>query len=810
MEKYNHQKIEKKWQEKWKEEKQYEAREDSPKEKYYTLMEFPYPSGDGLHVGHVRGFTAMDIVSRKKRSEGFNVLYPIGWDAFGLPAENYAIKTGINPQIITKENIATYKKQMESLGMSFDWNREISTIEPDYYKWTQWIFLQFFKKGLAYKKKMPINWCVDCKIGLANEEVVGGVCERCGGEIEKKEKEQWMLAITKYADRLINDLKKVDYPERVKTQQINWIGRSEGATISFKLQASLEGQASVGVEEVKAFTTRPDTLFGATYLVLAPEHETISNLKSQISNLEEVEGYIKEAKAKTDIERTTEGKEKTGVEIKGIKAINPGNKEEIPIFVADYVLAHYGTGAIMAVPAHDARDFEFAEKFGLEIREVIKGGNIKKQAYLGEGEIVNSLQFNGLESEEAREKITKAVKGEKTITYKLRDWIFSRQRYWGEPIPIILCPKCGPVAVRDKDLPVELPEVEKFKPIDDGISPLEQAKDWLKVKCSECGEEARRETDVMPNWAGSSWYFLRYTDPKNDEVFASKESIKKWMPVNWYNGGMEHTTLHLLYSRFWYKFLFDEKLVPSDEPYMKRTSHGFILAEDGNKMSKSKGNVINPNEIVEKFGTDTLRIYEMFIGPFEQNVAWSANGLMGPRRFLEKIWRGFEKVVDKGDKTKTGAENLVHQTIKKVGEDIEEMKFNTAISQLMILWNEIEKKEKIEREVYKTFLRLLAPFAPHITEELWEKLGENESIHLTPWLGYDKNKVTEKKFTIVVQVDGKTRSSFETEKTEAETLKEQALSLESIEKRLKDKEIINVVYVPKKLINIVTRQSKGR
>jgi len=800
VEKYDHKKIELKWQEKWGNSDIYRAKDDISLPKFYSLVEFPYPSGEGLHVGHVKSYTAMDIISRKKRREGFNVLYPIGYDAFGLPAENYAVKTGIHPRITTDKNISNYRKQLKSIGLSFDWARELSTADPSYYKWTQWLFLKFFEHGLAYKKKMPINWCVDCKIGLANEEVVGGVCERCGGEVEKREKEQWMLAITKYADRLIDDLEKVDYLDRIKAQQINWIGRSKGAELSFKLQAS-----SNEVGEVSVFTTRPDTLFGATYLVLAPEHEAISNLKSQISNFDEVEDYIKKATSKTDIERTAEGKEKTGVKLEGVSAINPGSGEEIPIFVADYVLVHYGTGAIMAVPAHDERDFEFAKKFDLEIRKVIEGGK-DGEVNVAEGKLINSGKFDGLSSEEAKEKITTAVGGEEKITYKLRDWVFSRQRYWGEPIPIINCSKCGLVPVPEKDLPLELPELEDYKPSESGEAPLAKAKDWVKTECPKCGGVAERETDTMPNWAGSSWYFLRYVDPKNNEEFASREKLDYWMPVDWYNGGMEHTTLHLLYSRFWHKFFYDIGLVSMDEPYQKRTAQGLVLAEDGDKMSKSKGNVVNPNDIVERFGADTLRMYEMFMGPFDQNVAWSEDGLMGPRRFLEKVWRLSKKVDEISIEKKIETE--MHNTIKKVGEDIEEMKFNTAISQMMIFSNKLDEEEKIAKEVFEVFLDLLAPFAPHITEELWSQLGNNDSIHLTPWPQYDKNKTVSDAHLIVVQVDGKVRAKFETTEKEEEIIKDVALKMDEIRKYLDKAEVSRVIYVPNKLVNIVLRHSK--
>ncbi|MDZ4205828.1 MAG: class I tRNA ligase family protein, partial [Patescibacteria group bacterium] len=694
---YDPKEIEGKWQKKWEKSGLYRAEDDSKKPKYYALVEFPYPSGDGLHIGHVRSYTAMDIIARKRRMEGLNILYPIGWDAFGLPTENYAIKTGRQPAEITKENSDTFRQQLKSLGISFDWSREINTTDPKYYKWTQWIFLKFLEKGLAYKAKMAINWCPKCKIGLANEEVVDGNCERCGTPVEQKKKEQWMLAITKYADRLYDDLDTVDYPERVKIQQRNWIGRSEGAEISFEIKNN--------DEKIKVFTTRPDTIFGATYMVLAPEHPFVTNNLQLTINKDEIVQYIEQTKAKTDIDRSAEGKEKTGVELKGVKAINPATTQEIPVYIADYVLPHYGTGAIMAVPADDERDKEFAEKFNLPI--------IKDYTPAG--------------FEDFGKRITR---------YKLRDWVFSRQRYWGEPIPVIHCDKCGMVPVPEKDLPVELPEVEKYEPGPDGESPLANITGWVNTKCPQCGGKAKRETDVMPNWAGSSWYFLRYCDPFNDTEFASMEKLKYWMGdvlrrgtpqddaggVDWYNGGMEHTVLHLLYSRFWNKFLYDLKLVPTSEPYKKRTSHGLILAAGGEKMSKSKGNVINPDTIVEQFGADTLRLYEMFMGPFEQVIAWNEESLIGPRRFLEKVWRLKEKVSDSDLEDSA----LIHQTIKKVSDDIESMGFNTAVSAMMIYTNALDKQEQVTQKEFEVLLILLAPFAPHITEELWRALGHKD------------------------------------------------------------------------------------
>lgn len=764
MEKYNHKKIEKKWQEKWEKDEPYKAEDFSKREKSYILVEFPYPSGDGLHTGHARSYTALDIIARKRRAEGKNVLYPIGWDAFGLPTENHALKTGVHPKETTKKNTDTFRRQLKMLGISFDWSREINTTDPEYYKWTQWIFLQMFKKGLAYKDKMPINWCLSCKIGLANEEVVDGHCERCGGETEKQDKEQWMLTITKYADRLDKDLDDVDYLEAIKIQQRNWIGKSEGAEIDFNIKES--------DKTIKVFTTRPDTIFGATYMVLAPEHNLVEELKSQIENFDEVEKYIKEAGKKTEIERTAEGKEKTGVELKGITVINPANNEETPVFIADYVMIEYGTGAIMAVPAYDERDREFAEKFDLPIVEA---------------DLVD------------KDEVIKKVNGEKVVKYKLRDWVFSRQRYWGEPIPIIHCGECGPVPVPEDELPVELPEVDDYKPTDSGESPLTKAEDWVNVKCPSCSGEAKRETDVMPNWAGSSWYYLRYADPDNSEAFADKKNLKYWTPVDWYNGGMEHTTLHLLYSRFWHKFLYDIKVVPTHEPYQKRTSHGLILAEGGEKMSKSKGNVVNPDEVVETFGADSLRLYEMFMGPFDQAIAWSTDNMVGVRRFIEKVWRLNEKV-------KNIESNIVlDSAIKKVGSDVESMKFNTAISTLMILVGRMEKKEEVSKADYEILLVLLAPFAPHVAEELWEKLGKDGSILNEKWPEYDESKTVEDTAKIAIQVDGKVRASIEVSVDEdEEKVKEKALEEENVKKWIEGKEVQKVIYINGKIVSIVT------
>jgi len=770
MDQYNFKKIESKWQKFWEKNKLFQADDGSQKPKYYCLVEFPYPSGEGLHIGHTRSYTAMDIISRKRRMEDYNVLFPIGWDAFGLPTENYALKTGIHPKVATKKNTDNFRRQLKSLGFSFDWNREINTTDPNYYKWTQWIFLQFFKKGLAYKKKMPINWCLSCKIGLANEEVVDGKCERCGGPTEKREKEQWMLAITKYADRLLKDLDKVDYLEKIKIQQQNWIGKSEGALIDFKIQDSSF--------KIQIFTTRPDTIFGATYLVLAPEHsfaqEQIRNPKSEIRNKSEIQNYLNKVKQKSELQRTDLTKEKTGVELKGIKAINPATKKEIPIFVADYVLSGYGTGAIMAVPAHDERDEEFAKKF--------------------------ELPFSNAPLVDADE-IIKKLGAKKTIQYHLRDWIFSRQHYWGEPIPIIHCGKCGDVPVPEKDLPVKLPDVKNYQPTDTGESPLANIKNWVNIKCPVCKGPAKRETDTMPNWAGSSWYYLAYI-MRGDLKFKIKnlKLFKYWMPVDWYNGGMEHTNLHLLYSRFWNKFLYDIGVAPTSEPYKKRTSQGMILGEDGEKMSKSRNNVINPDEIVKNYGADAYRIYQMFIGPFDQTIPWDSHGIEGAKRFLGKVWKLKTKVKPLSNKGLTFVETLIHKTIKKVTEDIEGMKFNTAISSLMILINEFEKQKKLPVTHYVLLITLLFPFAPHIASELAEKLG----IKIDKWPKYDPKKIKQETFELVVQINGKVRDRFEVKigipQKEAETL---TLKRENVKKYLSNKKVKKVIFLPNRLINYV-------
>jgi len=817
---FNHQKIEKKWQKIWEKKKIYNAKDFSKKPKFYGLIEFPYPSGKGMHMGHLRSNTAMDIICRKRRMEGYNVLYPMGWDAFGLPTENYAVKAGIHPKIVTKQNTDTFRKQLKSFGFSFDWSREINTTDPKYYKWTQWIFLQLYKHGLAYKKKMPINWCPSCKIGLANEEVIGGACERCGTQTTEKEKEQWLLRITKYADRLLEDLKKVDYSERIKVQQANWIGKSEGAEIEFRIQ-NLEFR-------IKAFTTRPDTLFGATYLVLAPEHELIANCKLLIANWKEVENYIKKAKNKSEEERLTEVKEKTGIEIKGIKAINPVNKKEIPIFVADYVLGSYGTGAIMAVPAHDQRDFDFAKKFKLPVIKVINpvlmsvanpaakaNAAISELAiaglWEGEGEMMNSGKFNGMNSEKAKWEIMKFAGGKKETQYHLRDWIFSRQHYWGEPIPIVFCDKCGEAPVPEKDLPVKLPEVKNYKPTDTGESPLAAIKNWVNVKCPKCGGSAKRETDTMPNWAGSSWYYLAYamfgnrkSKIKNQKYVWDKKRLKYWTPVDWYNGGMEHTTLHLLYSRFWNKFLFDIGAAPVSEPYKKRTSHGMILGKGGEKMSKSRGNVVEPDSLIKQFGADNIRLYEMFMGPFDQAITWDHNGIAGTTRFISRVLG-----INENRNFKRGAKNpklarLISQTVKKVGEDIEKMNFNTAVASLMIFVNEANGEKEIPLEIWEKFLKITAPFAPHISEELWHLLGHKKSIHLEKWPKYDPELIKEENFELIVQINGKVRDKISVStgisQKEAENI---AFTSEKVKMWLKEGKIRKVIFVPNKLINVV-------
>ncbi len=801
--KYDHTGMEAKWQKQWEEKGVFHASNDSDKPKYYTLIEFPYPSGQGLHVGHPRSYTALDIVARKRRLMGYNVLYPIGWDAFGLPTENFAIKNHVHPEVVTKKNIARFKQQLQSLGISFDWSREINTTDPSYYKWTQWIFLQLFKHGLAYKKEASVNWCTSCKCVLANEEVVNGVCERCGSEVVRKVKSQWMLKITEYAQRLIDDLDLVDYPDRVKAQQKNWIGRSTGAEVDF--------DTTLG-DKLTVYTTRPDTLFGATYMVISPEHPMIEKWAGQIQNMDEVRAYQEAAAKKSDFERTEVAKDKTGVKLLGVQAINPVNDREIPIFISDYVLVSYGTGAIMAVPAHDTRDWEFAKKFGLPIIEVVKGGNVQEEAFTdcATGIMVNSGLLDGLSVEEAKVKITKWLtenhRGRAKVNFKLRDWVFSRQRYWGEPIPIVYCEKCGYVPLPESELPLTLPEVDSYEPTENGESPLANMTDWVNTTCPHCGGPAKRETDTMPQWAGSSWYFLRYTDPRNDQALASQQALEYWTPVDWYNGGMEHTTLHLLYSRFWHKFLYDIKVVPTPEPYAKRTSHGMILGENGEKMSKSRGNVVNPDDIVKEYGADTMRLFEMFIGDFEKAAPWSAAGIRGCRRFVERYW-SLQDILVKDGGIRASLETPFHKTIKKVGEDIENLKFNTAIAALMSLINDIYDSGSITPEELKVFTILLNPFAPHVTEEVWSlnKLGE-EMVCQQQWPAYDENKCKDETIEIVVQVNGKVRGKLS---MPADVAKDAAVAAAKADEKIcaaiGGKTILKEIYVPGKLVNLVVK-----
>lgn len=800
---YSPKDIEKKWQNIWEEEKAFKVGTDKSKPKFYALVEFPYPSGQGLHVGHPRPYTALDIIARKRRLEGYNVLYPMGWDAFGLPTENYAIKNHIHPKIVTKKNIEHFTEQLKALGYSFDWDREINTTDPDYYKWTQWIFLQLFKKGLAYKSEMPINWCTSCKVGLANEEVVGGVCERCGGEVVRKVKSQWMLKITEYADKLIDDLDMVDYIEKIKVSQVNWIGRSVGAEVDFKITGKQEN--------LRIFTTRPDTLFGATYMVISPEHPLIDRYKDEIKNYEELINYREQAAKKSDFERTELVKEKTGVRIDGLTAVNPVNKKEIPIWISDYVLMTYGTGAIMAVPAHDERDWDFAKKFDLPIVEVVAGGDVAEAAFTNTstGKLVNSEFLNGLEVADAKQKILEWLAdngiGTKKVNYKLRDWVFSRQRYWGEPIPIVHCDKCGYVPVPESELPLLLPEVESYEPTDNGESPIAKMTDWVETTCPHCGGKAHRETDTMPQWAGSSWYFLRYIDPHNQDAFAGKEELDYWMPVDWYNGGMEHTTLHLLYSRFWHKFLFDQGLVNTPEPYKKRTSHGMILGENNEKMSKSRGNVINPDDIINEFGADTLRTYEMFIGAFDLSAAWSNEGVKGCRRFLDRVWK-LKDVLTDGSDYSAGIETKMHQTIKKVTLDYESMKFNTAIAAMMALVNEFYRLGSVTKGEFKTLLLLLNPVAPHVTEELWQLTGQEERIYQAAWPVYEEEKTIENTVEIAVQINGKVKASLPVSLDEKqEEAEAKARELDSVKAALNGKTIVKVIYVPGRILNIVVK-----
>lgn len=801
--KYNHKAVEEKWQKIWEDKGVFHASDDTEKEKFYALIEFPYPSGQGLHVGHPRPYTALDTVARKRRLEGYNVLYPIGWDAFGLPTENYAIKNHIHPEIVTKKNIARFKKQIQSLGISFDWSREINTTDPEYYKWTQWIFIQLYKHGLAYKKEMNVNWCTSCKCVLANEEVVNGVCERCGSEVVHKVKSQWMLKITEYADRLINDLDLVNYPDRVKAQQKNWIGRSKGAEVDFTTTTG---------DTLTIYTTRADTLYGATYMVISPEHPMIEKWADKISNMDEIKKYQEAAARKSDFERTEVAKEKTGVRIDGVNAINPVNNKEIPIFISDYVLVSYGTGAIMAVPAHDTRDWEFAKKFDLPIIEVVKGGNVQEEAYTdcAKGIMVNSGMLDGLTVDEAKKKIidwlTSEGKGHSKVNYKLRDWVFSRQRYWGEPIPMVYCEKCGYVPIDEKDLPLRLPMVESYEPTDNGESPLAKMTDWINTTCPCCGGKAKRETDTMPQWAGSSWYYLRYMDPHNKNAIASKEALNYWSPVDWYNGGMEHTTLHLLYSRFWHKFLYDIGVVPTPEPYAKRTSHGMILGENGEKMSKSRGNVVNPDEIVDEYGADTMRLYEMFIGDFEKAAPWSKASIRGCRRFVERYWN-LQSVLIDGDKIRPELEGAFNKAIKKVGEDIENIKFNTAIATLMALINDISNVKSINKEELRIFSILLNPFAPHVTEEVYEacKLG-NGILAEAEWPEYDESKCVDESLEIVVQVNGKIKAKLNIPvDADKDAVLDLAKNDENVKKAIDGMKIIKEIVVPKKLVNLVVK-----
>ena len=800
--KYDFKAIESKWQKIWEEKQTFRAEYDYTKPKYYALVEFPYPSGQGLHVGHPRPYTALDIVSRKRRLEGYNVLYPMGWDAFGLPTENYAMKNHIHPEIVTAQNVARFKQQIQSLGLSFDWSREINTTDPAYYKWTQWIFLQLFKHGLAYKSEMNVNWCTSCKVVLANEEVVNGVCERCGGEVVHKVKSQWMLKITEYAQRLIDDLEDVDYIDRVKVSQKNWIGRSTGAEVNFKTTAG---------DTLTVYTTRPDTLFGATYMVISPEHPMIREKADLIKNMDEITAYQEAAAKKSDFERSEIAKDKTGVEIQGIRAINPVNEKEIPIFISDYVLMSYGTGAIMAVPAHDTRDYDFAKAFNLPIIEVVAGGDIEKEAFTdcATGVMVNSGMLNGLSVEEAKKKIIAWLEengiGHPKVNFKLRDWVFSRQRYWGEPIPIVHCEKCGFVPIPEEELPLMLPELESFEPTDDGQSPLSKLDSFVNTTCPCCGGPAKRETDTMPQWAGSSWYFLRYCDPNNVSALAAKEALDYWMPVDWYNGGMEHTTLHLLYSRFWHKFLYDIGVVSCKEPYAKRTSHGMILGENGEKMSKSRGNVVNPDDVVNEYGADTMRLYEMFIGDFEKAAPWKDTSLRGCKRFLDRVWN-LQDIVCEGDTYSQKLESSIHKTIKKVSEDIENLKFNTAIAAMMALLNDIQDAGSLTKADYRTLLILLNPFAPHITEELYEQLGFGGMLNEQSWPSYDEAKCKAATVEIVLQVNGKIKAKAE---IDANASKEEMALLakenDKMKQAMEGKQIVKEIVVPGKLVNFVVR-----
>jgi leucyl-tRNA synthetase len=802
MQNYDFLAIEKKWQDYWDEHKTFKATNDYSKPKYYALVEFPYPSGNGLHVGHPRPYTAMDIVSRKRRLQGYNVLFPMGWDAFGLPTENFAIKNKIHPAIVTEKNVARFKKQLKSLGFSFDWDREVNTTDKDYFKWTQWIFIQMFKKGLAYKKEMSVNWCTSCKVVLANEEVVGGVCERCGGEVIHKVKSQWMLKITEYAQRLLDDLSEVNYLDKIKATQTNWIGRSTGAEVDFTTTTG---------DTLTIYTTRPDTLFGATYMVISPEHPILEKWADKLSNNDEIHAYQEKSARKSDFERTEMAKEKTGVELKGVRAINPVNQKEIPIFISDYVLMSYGTGAIMAVPAHDTRDYDFAKVYNLPIIEVVKGGDVTKEAFTdcATGIMVNSGFLDGLSVEDAKVKIKEYLEenklGKSKVNYKLRDWVFSRQRYWGEPIPIVHCDKCGYVAIPESELPLTLPEVESYMPTDNGESPLATLDSFINTTCPQCGGYAKRETDTMPQWAGSSWYFMRYCDPHNNDMLASKEALDYWLPVDWYNGGMEHTTLHLLYSRFWHKFLYDLGVVSTKEPYMKRTSHGMILGEGNEKMSKSRGNVVNPDEVVAEYGADTLRLYEMFIGDFEKTAPWSSSSIKGCKRFLDRIW-ALQDCVIEGDDYRDVLKTNFHKTIKKVSEDIEGLKFNTAIATMMALLNDITATKSINKAEFKTLLILLNPFAPHITEELYQIVGFDGVLNEQQWVTYDEALCIDQTVEIVVQVNGKIKTKL-TIPVGAE--KDEVLAMAKADEKVQDsiqgKNVLKEIYVPNKLVNFVAK-----
>lgn len=805
---YNFKEIEKKWQKKWYDEGTFYAKDDYSMKKWYGLIEFPYPSGQGLHVGHPRSYTALDVIARKRRMQGYNVLFPIGFDAFGLPAENYAIKNHVHPKITTEKNIAHFKEQLKSIGYSFDWSREVNTTDPNYYKWTQWIFIQLYKHGLAYKATMPINFCTGCKVGLANEEVVNGVCERCGSPVVQKEKSQWMLRITKYAERLINDLDEVNFLDKIKAQQVNWIGRSEGAEVTFKIANSSE--------TLTVYTTRPDTLFGATYMVVAPEHHIIEKLANKITNMDEIEEYKKKAALKSDFERSELNKEKTGCEIKGIKAINPLTGKEIPIWISDYVLITYGTGAIMAVPGHDNRDHEFATKFNLPIIQVIKSNSddvvcdVQKEPFtdVETGILINSGFLNDLSVKDAKKKVIEYLEenkiGKKQVNYKLRDWVFSRQRYWGEPIPMVHCDKCGWVPIPESELPLKLPDIEDYEPGENGESPLAKHMTWVNTTCPKCGGKATRETDTMPQWAGSSWYYLRYMDAHNDNALASKEALEYWSPVDWYNGGMEHTTLHLLYSRFWHKFLYDIGVVPTKEPYQKRTSHGMILGSNGEKMSKSKGNVVNPDDIVNEFGADSFRVYEMFMGPFDQTAPWSMESIRGCSKFLDRVWNMQTILVD-GNTYSPKFEKMMHRSIKKISSDIEEMKFNTCISTFMTMVNEFYKEKTINKAEFKTFLQLLNPFAPHITEELNRTvLGEKEDLAYQKWPEYDESKTIADEITLPIQFNGKLRGTIQISLDEDESSVKEKVH-KAIDSKLDGKTVVKEIYVKNKIYNIVVK-----